>query len=116
MYRDAFPAQETQGNEPLVRSRLSPFLHLRVEQLKGFLVDFHILAEGNRCGLGAGDQMHPAPGLTRGVKLFHDGLMVLKGMHFREIIVTHDLRQPRDQRGRVIAALDILLGQVAPSP
>ena len=102
----------TQGNEPMVRSQLSPFLNLRVEQLNGFLIDFHILTEGNSCSLGSGHQMEPAPGLARGIKLFHNRLMVFKGMHFREIIVTHNFCQTRDQRGRVIAAIDILLGQV----
>ena len=76
-----------------------------MQQLKGFLIDFHILTEGNRCSLGSGYQMEPAPGLTRGIKLFHNGLMVFKGMHFREIIVTHDLRQTPDQRGRAVSGI-----------
>src|SRR5215470_1271267 len=85
---------------------------LGVEQLQGLFIDFHILTKRNGCRLGARDQMQPAPGRTRGVKFFHNRLMMLKGVHLREIIVTHDLRQPRNQRGRIIAALDILLGQV----
>ena len=73
---------------------------LGVEQLNGLFIEFHILAEGNRCSLGPSDQMEPAPGLTRGVKLFHDRLMVFKGVHFGEIIVAHDLGETRSGPSR----------------
>jgi hypothetical protein len=60
-----------------------------VEQLQILLVDGHVLAEGDCCGLGA-DQMHRAPGLARGVKLFDNRLVVLERVHLGEIVVAHD--------------------------
>jgi hypothetical protein len=37
---------------------------------------------------------------------------VLEGVHLGEIVVAHDLGEPRDKGLRIIAALHILLGQV----
>jgi hypothetical protein len=65
-----------------------------VEQRQGLFIDFHILAKRNGCSLSARAEMHPTLGLASGVKFFHDRLMMLKGVHLREIIMTHDLRQP----------------------
>jgi hypothetical protein len=46
-----------------------------------------ILPERDGRGLGTSHEMAPAPGLTGGVKLFHHDLMVLKRMHFGEVVV-----------------------------
>lgn len=85
---------------------------LGVEELDRFLIDFHVFSEGDRCGLSPSDEMAPAPWLTCGVKLFYNGLMVLEGMHLSEVIMAGDLGQARDQGVRVIAEVDILLGEI----
>ena len=85
---------------------------LGVQEFECLFVDFHILPEGDGRGLGASNKMAPAPGLTGGVKLFHNRLMVLKGVHLREVVVANDLGQPRHEGGRVVATVDILLGEI----
>src|SRR3989442_13847073 len=77
-----------------------------VEEFECLFVDFHILPEGDGRGLGASNKMAPAPWLTGGVKLFHNRLMVLKGMHFGEVVVAYDLGQACNDRGRVVAKVD----------
>jgi hypothetical protein len=78
------------------------FTRLRgVEEFEILLVDRHALAEGDRCGLGAADQMHPAPGLVGGVVFFDDRLVMLEGVHLGEIVVAHDLGKTRDEGLRV---------------
>src|SRR5215210_7777718 len=57
---------------------------LCVKQFEGLLIDFHVLDEGNRRGLGTGDQMHPEPGFAGRVKFLYDRLVMLEGMHFGE--------------------------------
>ena len=66
-----------------------------MEEFEGLFIDFHVFAEGNRRCLRPSDEMAPAPRFARGVKLLHDGLMMLEGMHLGEVIVAGDLRQPR---------------------
>src|SRR6266571_2060273 len=83
-----------------------------VEEFECLFVDFHILPEGDGRGLGASNKMAPAPGLTGGVKLFHNRLMVLKGMHFGEIVVADNLGQTRNEGSRVVATIDILLSEM----
>ena len=86
-----------------------------MEQFQVLLVDGHVLAEGNRRGLGTADQMHPAPGLPGGVEFFHDRLVMLEGMHLREIIVADNFGETRDEGLRVIPALHILLARFTAS-
>jgi hypothetical protein len=50
-----------------------------VEQFQSLLRDFHVLAEGNRRGPGTANEVHPTPGLTRGMEFLDDRLMVLEG-------------------------------------
>src|SRR5437764_15310622 len=85
---------------------------LGVQEFERLFVDFHILPEGDSRGLGTSNEMAPAPGLTGGVKLFHNGLMVLKGMHFGEVVMADDFSQARYEGGRVVAKVDILLGEI----
>ena len=70
------------------RRRASRFIFTRlrgVEEFEVLLVDGHALAEGDGRGLGAADQMHPAPGLVGGVVFFDDRLVMLEGVHLGEI-------------------------------
>src|ERR671924_1948086 len=76
---------------------------LGVEQCDGFLVELHILPEGNGRRLSPCDQMAQAPWLTCGVEFLHDGLMVFERMHLRKVIVAGDLRQPADEDRGIIA-------------
>ena len=46
------------------------------------------------------------------LELLDDRLMVLKGMHFSEVIVARNLGQARNQGGCVVAEVDVLLGEV----
>src|SRR5215475_1236466 len=85
---------------------------LGVEEFEHLLVDFHILPEGDGRGLRPSHEMAPAPWLTGSIKLFHHRLMVLKGMHFGEVVVADDLGQTRNEGGRVVATVDILLGEL----
>ena len=74
-----------------------------VEEFEILLVDRHALAEGDRRGLGAADQMHPAPGLVGGVVFSDDRLVMLEGVHLGEIVVAHDFGKTRDEGLRVSA-------------
>jgi hypothetical protein len=85
---------------------------LGVEELDRFLVDFHVFSEGDRRRLSPGDEMAPAPWLTCGVKFFDNGLMVLERMHLGEVIMAGDLGQARDKGVRVVAEVDVLLGEI----
>jgi hypothetical protein len=49
-----------------------------VEEFEILLVDYHVLAEGDCRGLGAADEVHPAPGLAGGVVFLDDRLVVLE--------------------------------------
>ena len=62
-----------------------------VEQFEVLLVDRHVLAEGDRRGLGAADQVHPAPRLAGGVEFLDDRLVMLEGVHLGEVVVADDL-------------------------
>src|SRR5215472_9896932 len=69
----------------------------RMKELDRFLVDLHVLAVGDRGGLGRAYQMAPAPGQARGVELLKRRLMVLKGMHLGEVVVDHNPGETADQ-------------------
>ena len=66
-----------------------------VEEFEVLLVDRHVLAEGDRCGLGAADEMHPAPRLACRVVFLDDRLVVLRGVRLDEIGVADDLGDAR---------------------
>ena len=85
---------------------------LRMQEFEHFFVDLHILPKGDRRSLCPRYEMAPAPRLTGRVKFFHHGLMMLKGMHFREAIVADNLGEPRNESRRVVATVDILLGKL----
>src|SRR6266404_9769593 len=97
------------------RRKASRFTYPRlggVQEFQVLLVDGHVLAEGDRRGLGAADQMHPAPRLAGGMEFLDDRLVMLERVHLGEIVVAHDLGETRDEGLRVVAALHILRGQV----
>lgn len=97
---------------PVLPEGMFTIQRLRVQKFERFFVDFHILPEGDSRSLCPRHEMAPAPRLTGGIKFFDHGLMVLKGMHFREVVVADDLGQPPDEGGRVVATVDILLSKV----
>ena len=79
------------------------------EEFEVLLVDGHVLAEGDRRGLGAADEVHPAPRLARRVVLLDDRPVVLEGVHLGEIVVADDLGEARDESLRVVAGLTYAL-------
>src|SRR5262245_7041697 len=83
-----------------------------VQEFERLFVDFHILPKGDGRSLDTSHEMAPAPGLTSSVKLFHHGLMVFKGMHFGKVVMADDLGQACNESGRVVAKVDILLGEI----
>ena len=85
---------------------------LGMQEFERFLVDLHILPKGDRRSLCPRYEMAPAPRLAGGVKFFHHGLMMPKGMHCREAIVADNLGEPRNESRRVVATVDILLGEL----
>src|SRR5207248_10042333 len=66
-----------------------------VEEFEILFVHGHALAERDRRGLSAADEVHPAPGLVGGVVFFANRLVVLEGVHLGEIVVAHDLGETR---------------------
>src|SRR5215469_17075997 len=61
----------------------SPISKLRgVEEFEILLINRHVLAEGDRRGLCAADEVHPAPRLARRLGLLDDRLVMLERVHF----------------------------------
>src|SRR6266852_8645125 len=52
-----------------------------VQELDRLFVDFHVLAVGDRRGLGRADEMAPAPRQAGRVELLERRLVVLEGVH-----------------------------------
>ena len=86
-----------------------------MQQLEVFLVDRHVLTEGDRRGLRAADEMHPAPRLTGRVVLLDDRLVVIEGVHLSEIVVPDDLCETRDEGLRVVPAFTYCVAKLTVS-
>src|SRR5688500_11237008 len=107
------PCHATGGKrKPSARSWLPARYGLGVKQLNCLFVHLHILAKGNRRGLGTGHQMLPAPGLTRVMEFFDHRLMMFKGMHLGEVVVAHDFSETSNESGRIVAVVDVLLSKM----
>ena len=55
----------------------------------------NVHAERGRGGLGAVDEVHPAPSLASRVVFLDNRLVVLEGVHLDEIVVADDLGDAR---------------------
>src|SRR5437016_1004453 len=86
-----------------------PCLPLDADQISRFVVD----VLGNPVGDGSrargAHEMPVAPGGARVPVLLDRRLVVLVGVHLREVVPTDDFRQAYDQGFRIVAQVKVLL-------
>ena len=84
---------------------------LEVQHSCHILIDLLGTAIRDGCRLHRRHERVPAQGWARGVELLVGCLVMLVGVHLREIIATGDLTQRRNQGFRNVSTIGILLGR-----